>query len=131
MLEIEEAVEHGTEFSKRDLLVEILIERFEVDVGGIEMSIEIFPSFGRDISGRNGDGFDILLMARLGDVDGVLHENRRVVVGEGDAFALQVARDLRKRLRTCYRGQCVEFAGFRDVPILAEFAAQIASGSAE
>jgi hypothetical protein len=66
-----------------------------------------------------------------GGIERVFGKDHRVVVGECDALAIQLMRDLGDLLRAGGLHQSIHILRLGDVPVLAELAGQIASGSAE
>ena len=81
-----------------DLVVELLGEGLEVDVGRVHVAVELGPRLVANFSGRDGHGLDAPLATGLRHVDGVLVEDHRVVVGEGDAAAAQLFGSSRDHL---------------------------------
>ncbi len=131
LLQVDQRVQHGLEVRLRELPVEILGERLEVHVRRIHVPVELAPRLLAHVAGRDGHRLDAALVAGLGHVDGVLVEDHRIVVGEGDAAAAEPLRRLgqpfgRRRVR-----QPVYLPRLADVPVLAELARQVAAGGAE
>ncbi len=83
------------------------------------------------VSRRHGDGSDTALATGLRHVDGVLVEDHRVVVGEGDATAPEPHRRLGQLLGRRRVRQPIHLTRLTDVPVLTELARQIATGGAE
>jgi hypothetical protein len=69
------------------LVIEVVGEGLEVDVGGIHHRKELARRLGVDVAGGHGDVADALLAAGQRGVDGVFGKDHRVVVGEGHASA--------------------------------------------
>ncbi len=126
-----QSVEHSIEVAGADAMVEVLREGLEVDVSGVHVRIQIQPGRRQYVAGSDRDRVDTALMASIGHVDGVLHEDGRIVVGEGDAATAQPTRRVGKGFRGRGVGECVDLSGFGDVPVLAELARKIASGRSE
>jgi hypothetical protein len=84
-----------------------------------------------DISGAHRHGLDASLAARLGHVDRIFQEDHRIIVGERDRAAAALHGRLRYRLRRGQVLQAIEGSCFRDVPVLAELAGEIAPRGAE
>src|SRR5262249_48405513 len=103
----------------------------EIDVGGIHVPEELDPGLGRDVAGAHCDSFDASLAAGLRDVDRIFEKDHRIVVSEGDGP--RAARDgcLRDCLGRSFVLQPVAVARFRDVPVLAELADEVAPGGTE
>jgi hypothetical protein len=70
-------------------------------------------------------------MTGNGSIDGISHKDDRVIVGEGNAAAVQLYCHAGNRFRAGRVRNCVDFAGFADVPVLAELAGQVAARCAE
>ena len=68
---------------------------------------------------------------RLCYVDRVLQEDDRIVVGVGDRARSGCLCGANDGLRCGFGLQAVEAPGFRDIPVLAELACEIAARSAE
>jgi hypothetical protein len=131
VLDVLERVEHRLQVAGARARVEGLAERLEVDVRRVHVREELAPRLVADIAGRDGDGADPALAARVGDIDRVLHEDHGIVVGERDARALQALRGVGEGRGRGGVGERVHLARFRDVPVLTEAAAQVAAGRAE
>src|SRR5262249_42348568 len=83
------------------------------------------------VAGRDGDRLDPALAAGGRDVDRVLEEHDRVVVGEGDARTVEGLGRLGDRLGRRRVRERVDLARLRDVPVLTEAARQVAPGGPE
>jgi hypothetical protein len=70
-------------------------------------------------------------VASVGGVHRVLGEDHRVVVGEGYALGAVLLRGKGDGLRRSVVHQAVHVARFRDIPVLAELAGQVAAGGTE
>src|SRR4029079_11983389 len=90
VLQIGQGLLHRLEVAAADVPVEAVGEALQVDVGGIHEAVELPPRLGAYLPGRDRHGPDAHLATGLGDVDRVLQEDDRVVVGEGDAPAAQL-----------------------------------------
>jgi hypothetical protein len=62
--------------------------------GRVHDGVEVPSRLGGDVAGADGDGFDAALATSFRRVDGVLGEDHRIVVGEGDAAAAGLLRGL-------------------------------------
>ena len=131
VLEVDQRVEHRLEPGRAEPLVEALGERLQVDVGRVHVREELAPRLLADVAGGDGDVLDAPLAAGLGDVDRVLEEDHRVVVGVGHRAAAGPHRRLGDLLGRGLGLEAVESARLRDVPVLAELAGQVAAGRAE
>jgi hypothetical protein len=94
-------------------------------------SIEFPPRLGQYVASRDRDRLDATLMASIGHVHGVLHEYRRVVVGERDTSAIELTRGGGEILRGRSIGERVDLPGVGDVPVLAKLAGEIAPCGSE
>src|SRR5581483_6362032 len=131
VLQVLERLEHRFEVRPAHLPIKIFGESFQIDVGRVHVAVELAPRFLRHVAGGHGDGFDALFAARLRDVDGVFHENDRIVIGVGHAAATETLRRMRDGLRRRAVLQRVPFARLADIPVLAELAREIAAGGPE
>ena len=82
---------------ERDSPVEIFGERFEVDVGCIDMVVDVVKRFMSDIAVRDHHGVQAVLAGGVADVDDVLAPDGRLVVGEGEMRRVTLER----RSTTC------------------------------
>ena len=98
VLQVLERLEHRREPPGAGVGVEALREALEVDVRRVHVLEELDPRLGADVAGRHRDCPDPAFAARVRDVDRVLEEHDRVVVGEGDARAREHDRRIRDRL---------------------------------
>ena len=58
VLEPFERVEHRRKVRKGKLVIKALGERFEVDVGGVDVAINFWTRFGGDVTGGDHHAFD-------------------------------------------------------------------------
>jgi hypothetical protein len=79
--------------------------------------VELDPGLGPDVASRDRDGLDIDLGTGLRHIDGVLHEDHRVVVGEGDAAAAERHGRQGQVFRAGRIGQRVDLPGLGDDPV--------------
>ncbi len=112
-------------------MVETLGKGLKIDIRRIHMGEKLPPSFGIDIARRHRYRLDSLGVAGLGRIDGVFEENHRIIIGEGDAAALKLDRCGGDGFRAGLIGQSIKLARFADVPVLAEFAGEVAACRAE
>ncbi len=111
--------------------VEVLGEALEVDVRGVHVPVELGARLRVDVAGSHRDRMDAPGAARVRGVDGVLGEDHRIVVGEGDARAAEPLGRLRDGGRRGGVGQGVDVTRLGDVPVLAELAGEVAACGAE
>ena len=129
--EVLERVQHGGQLAAADVVVEVLRETLEVDVRGVHVGEELDPRLGADVAGRDGHRLDAELVARVGDVHGVLREDHGVVVGEGHRAAPEPVGRRRDGGRRRLIGELVDLLGLADVPVLAEPAGKVAASRPE
>ena len=94
-----ESFEHGREMRERNFSVEIFGERFEVDIGGVDVVVDFVKRFARDVSIRHHDGVDATGVCRFRNVDDVLGPNGGLVVSERDRWATVAHREINYLLR--------------------------------
>ena len=114
-----------------DRPVEILGERLQIDIRGIQVGEEFPARFGRDIAGGHRHGGKAGGVAGLGSVDRVFEKDHRIVVGERHRAATQLHRRGGDRRGIGTVVQPVDFARLRDVPVLAELAGKVTPRGAE
>ena len=131
MLQIDQRIEHGLQVTETDFPIEPLRERLQVDIGRIHRPVEFCARLRADFACSDSDRFDSHFPASLRHVNRVLHKDHRVVVREGDTAATQCVRCLGNGRRRGRIRQRVGFTRLADIPVLAELAAQIATGRAE
>jgi hypothetical protein len=126
-----EGVEHGRETRAADLLVEVVPEGLEVDVGSVDRTEEVGAGAGIHPACGHRHRADPALATGLGGVDRVLQEDDRIVVGKRNTPAAAGDRrlgDLRRQRRIRQR---IDLAALADVPVLAETAGEIAARGAK
>ena len=131
VLEVLERVEHGLQMRAGHLPVEILGEGLEVHVGRVHVLVKLAPWLVAHVACGDRHGFNAEFAAGLGDINRILHEDRRIVIGISHAAAIEFLGRARDGLGRSLIHQRVEFARFADVPVLAELARQVAAGGAE
>jgi len=131
VLQVFQGVEDLVELGATDAGVEVFGEAFEIDVGGVHVLVEFLAGFGADVSGGDGDGVDVQVAASFGDIDGVFEKDGRIVIGKGYAGALVIFGDSSDFFRGGGVSEGVDLAGLGDVPVLAEFAGEVAAGGSE
>ena len=129
--QVHQRVEHRLQVRTGELLVEVVREGLQVDVGGVHPGVEIAPRLVVHVAGRHGHRLHPERVAGIGDVHCVFGKDHRVVVSEGHALAAVLdclqCDGLGRRLVH----QPVHVARLADVPVLAELAGQVAAGGAE
>ena len=81
----EDGVEHRLEMAATDALIDVIAERLEVDVGGIEIRQQVGQRLLTDIACRDEDVPEACLMCQSGGVGDVFYIGERLGVGVGDA----------------------------------------------
>jgi hypothetical protein len=125
-----EHVEDGLEMGERDFAVEIFAEGFEVDVGGVNVVVDVVEGFAGDVAVGDHDGFEAVELGGFADIDDVFAPDGGFVVGEGDGIAAVLQGEERNLFGREVPGVDLILMGFGNVPILAEEAAHVASGGA-
>ena len=113
------------------MLIEAVGETFEVDIRGVHVPEELGPRFCRDVSRAHGYGADSSFAAGLCHVYRVFEKNHRIVVGEGNGPAAAARRRFGNRRGRRPVLDAIERPGFRDIPVLAKLAGQIAAGGSK
>jgi hypothetical protein len=131
MFQVLQGIEHGFQMPAGELVIEVLGETFEIDIGGIHVRIEFLARFGRDITGGDRHGFDTHRMTGLGDINGIFMKDYRVVVGIGNTLTTQSLRRLRDHLGRGLIGEGIDLARLADIPVLAKLAGQVTTGRAK
>ena len=131
MVDVGEDVEHRLQVADAELVVELVGEGLEVDVGGIHDGEEFARRLAVDVAGGDGDVADALLAAGERGVDGVFGEDDRVVVGVGDGVGAVALGGGGDHLRAGFVHQAIHVLRLGDVPVLAELAGEVAAGGAE
>jgi hypothetical protein len=130
-LEVEQGVQHGLEVGEAELVVEALGEGLQVDVGCVHAGEEFRPGFGGDVARRDRHGPQARPAALAGRVQGILGPGHGVVVGEGHASAAQAQGGLGDLSGGGLFTEGLDLVGLAHMPVLAEAAAQVASGRPE
>jgi len=130
LLEPFQSFEHGREMRQRDFSVEMFGQGFEVNVGGVDMVVDVVEGFAGDVAVGDHDGFEAVGLGGLADVDDVFAPDGGFVVGEGDGSAAVFFGEQRNVFGRDVFGVDLILVGFGDVPILAEETAHIAAGGA-
>lgn len=125
-----EHVQHGLKMSESDFAVEVFGEGFEVDVGGVNVVVDVVEGFAGDVTVGDHDGFEAVELGGFADVNDVFAPDGGFVVGEGDGIAAVLLGEERNLLGRKVLGIDLILMGFGDVPILAEEAAHVAPGGA-
>ena len=79
-----QGLEHRLQVGERDLGVELFGECFQVDVGGIDVLVDIEERLARDVAVRDHHVIEPGAVRLAGNVDDVLTPDRRLVISEGE-----------------------------------------------
>src|SRR5487761_239195 len=115
---------------ERDFAVEVFGEGLQINIGGINVIVNVVKGFARDVAVRHHNGFQSALVGDGANIDDVFGPDGRLVIGESDRRAPVVDCKLYDLLGFEMRRMDLVAARFRDVPILAEETAHIASSGA-
>src|SRR5208337_3322166 len=130
VLEPGKHVEDGLEMGEGEFAVEIFGEGFEVDVGGVNVVVDVVEGFAGDVAVGDHDGSKAVGLSGFADVNNVFAPDGGFVVGEGDGIAAVLQGEERNLFGGKVLGVDLVLMGFGDVPILAEEAAHVAAGGA-
>jgi hypothetical protein len=125
-----ESFQDWREVRQRGFAVEGFGEGFQVDVGCVDVVVDVVESFVGDVAVGDHDGFQAVLFRGLADIDDVLAPNGGLVVGEGDGVAAVLQGEQRNVLWGHLLRVHLVLMGLGDIPVLAEEAAHVASGGA-
>jgi len=117
--------------SAADFVIELFSKRLQIHIGSIHMFEKIAPWLIANISGRHGNGLDVLLVAGIGNIHCIFHKDYRIIVSISDATAAQFFRSFGNNPRWCMIGENIHFTGFGHVPILTKLASQVTARGAK
>ena len=129
--QVDQGVEYGLQPTGAVFDIEVVGKTLQIHIRGVHAGVELDHRFPVEIAGGHRDGLYAEPAAGGGGVERVFGEDDRVVVGESDALAAQVFGDLGDLFRAGRFHQPVHVLRFRDIPVLAELAGQVAAGGAE
>ncbi len=129
--QVHQGVQHRLQVCRAGAVIEVVGERLEVHVRRVEVGEQLSPRRVGQVARRHRHRLDPPGPARVGDVDRVLEEDHRVVVGHGHAATPQPDRRLGDVVRARGVGQPVDLPRLRDVPVLAEPTRQVAARGPE
>ncbi len=131
VLEVLKRVQHRLQLPAAKLEIKFIGEAFEVHIGGIHLGIEFPARRIVHVTCRNRDGLDAACAAGVRDVHGIFSENHRIVVGKSYALAVVGKSGFGNGISGSRIGEGIHFFRLADIPVLAEFARQVATSSAE
>src|SRR5262245_49952550 len=117
--------------SDADSVVEVLGERLEVDVGGVDVPIELGARILTHVARGHRDRPDPAVVAGVGDVRSVLPEDRWIVVCESHTAAIHFVGNPGQVRGRGPVGECIGLPRLGDIPVLAELAREVAACGAE
>ncbi len=126
-----ESLQDGFEVGESNLAIEIFGEGFEIDVGGIDVVVNVVKSFASDVAIGDHDGFEAIGPGGFANVDDVFAPDGGFVVGEGDGVTTVLQGEFGNVLGRNVARVDLIVMGLRDVPVLAEEAAHVAAGGAQ
>ena len=98
MLEVLERIEHRLQVPTANLVVELLGEGLEINIRCVHMAIKLFAWLWRHVAGTDRHGLDTAFMTSDSDVDCVLEEDHRIVIGISHAATTELLGRLGNRL---------------------------------
>jgi len=131
VFEAQERFENRFEMRQRNFAVEILGEGFQIHIRCIDVIVNVVKGFARDVAVRHHRRFQAVFVRDVANVDDVFGPDGRLVVSERDRGAAMVDGKFDDLLRFEMRGVHLIAARFRNVPVLTEEAAHVASRGAE
>jgi len=93
IFQAQKCFEDWREMRQRDFAVELFGEGFQVDVGGVDVIVNIVKGFARDIAVRHHDGFQAALVSHGANVDDVLGPDGGLVIRKRNRGAAVVDRE--------------------------------------
>ena len=130
-LYINERVENRLQMRVTDLVVKVVGESLQIDIGRIHVSIELGARLRTDIAGGDRNILDAQRAAGDRRVDRIFVKDCGIVVGVGDARTFEPLRGARNIFRAGALCKHVKFARLADVPILAKFTPEVAAARSE
>jgi len=127
LLHGEDGVEDGLETATADSTVDVVAERLQVDIGGIEIGQEVGKGLETDVARRDKDVPESCLMGQTGHIGDIFQIGERLGIGVGDAWAVVLLAEGDKG------GWCevivvdIGGAGLRNVVVLTVQAAEVAA----
>src|ERR1700675_3459281 len=115
---------------KGSLPVETLREGFEIDVGSVDMVIDIVKRLVGNVAVRNHYRFQPVFLGSLTNIDDILAPDSRLVISERQRIATMLERQQRNIFRRNMLGPNLILPRLRNVPILAKEAPHVASSRA-
>ena len=129
--QVHQGVQHRPQMRRAGAAVEVVGERLEVHVRRVEVGEQLTPWRVGQVARRHRHRLDPPGSAGICDVDRVLQEDHRVVVGHRHAATPQAHGSLGDVVRAGSLRQPVDLPRLGDVPVLAEPARQVAARGSE
>lgn len=95
----EDGVEDGLQMTTADPLVDVVAERLEVDIGGIEVGQEVGKGFLTDIASRDEDIPQSFFVGQTGTVRHIFYIGKRFCIGVGDTWTMVLQTEINQLLR--------------------------------
>src|SRR5580658_2775188 len=115
---------------KCSLPVETLRESFEIDVGSVDMVIDIVKCLVGNVAVRNHYRFQPVFLRSLTNIDNILAPDSRLVIRERQRIATMLEGQQRNLFRRNMLGPHLILPRLRNVPILAKEAPHVAPSRA-
>src|SRR5262245_46767490 len=128
MLDIFERIQDWPQRSRAQCFIEFLGKTLKIDICRVHHCKQLFAGVGCDVAGRHGNGLEAGVAAGGCDIDRVLEEDHRVVVGEGNRSRSHLLRGSRDCFRRGPSLKSIELGCFGNVPVLAELTCEVATG---
>src|SRR5262245_35231305 len=131
MLQVLKRLEDGSELARAEILVKSVGKAFEVDIGGVHVAKKFGPWLRRNIACAHCHRLNPPLATGLRHIDRIFKKDHRIIVSESDGSAATSQCRVSNHPRRGHILNAIKIPSFRDVPVLAELASQVASGSAK
>src|ERR1700676_1019763 len=114
--------------SQRGLPVETFRKRFQIDVGSVDVIIDIVKRLIRDVSIRDHHRFQSVFLSGLAYIDDILAPDSRLVISKRQRIATMLKRQQRNIFRRNMLGPHLILPRFRNIPVLAKETPHVAPG---
>ncbi len=116
---------------QRDFAIEIFGEGFEVDIGGIDVIVDVVEGFAGDVAVGDHDGFQAEGTSCFADVDHIFPPDGGFVIGEGERGAFVSASKEGNFFGRDMPGMNLVVMRLGDIPVLTKEATHVATGGAQ